>query len=223
MLGKALYEDALFQQYMSSRGFLEVNKHDRYVLEDYEEFLDERKRLMPNYVELLKILNIDFDKETTVEVGKGNLDSVVIPYEATIVTPYKGLFEARKGKVIEGKPMVIDDDIEVIYKYSMANGRETKKLDIQEGRIYMTQNLYGPQGVRNWFHLIPKNDIVVGVFGLRQDKDMNEKIDAIYKVADLIEGSKLSMGEVDDGYYCAMRSTGKEKQLVKEKTYERVR
>ena len=205
MLSKEDYEDALYGQYVSAKGFLGVSKSDKYIREDLKEYFEGMKYERRHYLELLRTLGVNYNEETTIEVGKGNLDSAVEIYNASIVTPYVGLFEGRRAPVYEGSYKIVDDDIVM----------GTGPLPIPQGRIYITHNMYNPSCIRGWINLVKNNDIVIGVYGREEDKDKDYKIGHVENIASLLDNGTYNHGTIDGYYFAAVRAEQDKKVLVK--------
>jgi len=219
MLGKEEYLDALYSQYMSARGFKAVSKKDKYIREDLDGYFEELAKEKGHYLELLRTLDVNYNDEHTIEVGKGNIDSVVTDYNASIVTPYEGVFEERKAPIYVGKYAVIDGEI------MMATNKDSKiqsfeELPITGGRIYITHNMYEPKCIKNWLDLVRRDDVVIGVFGNILDKDMDYKIGHVRNIASILDNCTYNLGTIDGHYFAAVRARQDEK-ILKE-TLERI-
>ncbi len=219
MLDRKEYEDALFSQYMSARGIKGLSREDRYVREDLDGYFTELANERGHYLELLRTLDVNYNDENTIEVGKGNVDSVVADYNASIITPYGGLFEGRKAPVYEGRYAVIDGEI------MMARGKDSKsqtfeELPITGGRIYITHNMYEPKCIKNWLELVTRDDVVIGVFGAIQDRDMSYKLNHVRNIASILDNGTYNLGTIDGHYFAAVRARQDVKIL--KKTLERI-
>lgn len=177
---------------------------------------------------MLDSMNISgiYERETA-EVGKGCVDSIVIPYDTTIISEYaKGIIMVEKSRiipsgmiVIEGTPVAFNIDKE---------SRETSSLNTSKVKTstkykdsfskFMTQNPYVDMNIARWEQLYNSGryNIVVGVYGSTYDKDIDAKIKRIKELE-----SKLSLpyvkesGTVGDTYCYAVASKSLVKSLVR--------
>ena len=154
----------------------------------------------------------------TAEVGKGRYDTIVKPFNTTIITPYsEGLIVPNKSRIITSKFIVLNG-MPVLYKANGMNITETKPILSDSTLTFMTQNPYMEANIKNWeqLHNSGESDIIVGVYGSIYDKDIESKLKQIQELEEKLNGSYIGDGAViGDTYSYAIASKRKVKTLVK--------
>ena len=167
------------------------------------------------YMELSKFADCD-----TAEVGKGRYDTIVKPFNTTIITPHISGLETLGNERIINAELVVMGETPVLF----GTNKNGKPISSSSNLTFMTQNPYTPIEIRNWedLHNSGENDIIVGVYGSIYDKDIESKLKQIQELEEKLNGSYIREGAVVcDTYSYAIASKRKVKTLVK--TYIRTR
>ena len=162
----------LFEQFCKAYGIKNADIYDKELVNAFFEWFMEPKIAQDAfYREQLNCMGLDIDDSKTIEVGKTVHDSIVLPYKTTIVTPDGTGFENYKDRVIvanlkfHGKfPTLIQQ-----------RGSMTHAIPVDLYQTFMTQNPYDKSEIENW-ERFPYQNVVVGVYGGINDKDVHEKI-----------------------------------------------
>ena len=198
------YTKYLITQYKNARGYKKINVNSDEFKKDFYLWVTKNQENGINYASLLFSLGIDFTTKKTVEMDKGNLDSVVLPYDTTIISPYINNNLNRKN--------VFDDKLIIKGNYPMR-----KEFDIKFYRL-MTQNPYSDFETKDYIkwkniHEYTDYDIVLGVYGNLYDLDKEDKIRKLevfksYLTQEYIESYDI----VNDNYYYLIASKPKIKK-----------
>lgn len=207
----------LINQYKSSTGIKNIDINLPQFLSEFNEWVKERNEIISLYIGLLDHMNIKFKKSSCVEVGKTSMDSIVIPYETTIITPYSEGFEDLKKKIIEADVKVYDT-MPTLVKDNKFLGN----LYNDSFSTYMTQNPYNNECLENWerLHNSGKNEIIVGVFGYQYENDTTKKINQLKYLKQQLNGNYIEDFTTYKDQYCyAIASEEKVKINVKRKYF----
>lgn len=200
-----LYETYLIEQYKNARGMKGESVSFSDFKKDFYNWLREYKKNAKSYVALLNLLNINFDNSNTAEVNKGKYDSVVLPYNTTIISPYMNNSVLNNGvnNVIIKKEFTI--------KRGMPCYEEYEKNIFR----YMTHNPYSNCDnieLMNWkyMHEFTTYEIILGMFGNLNDHDREEKIAKLksikrYTTIPFVEQYETT----NNGYYYVLASSPK--------------
>lgn len=178
----------LIEQFKQANGIKRSDEKSQLFISEFTEWIKERQDISTTYIELLDYMGLSyFATPSVVEVGKGSVDSIVMPYDTLIITPYSRFLEELNTennkrvtnayfKVVNGKPFKVFPSDEAIL-------RPIKNCD---DLTFMTQNPYTPKCIKNWdqLHNNSINDIIVGVYGNIHEKDAETKIKQLKQFRD---------------------------------------
>jgi len=210
--------DKIIKQYKESQGISNLSVRDLNnpnIRLDLLQWLLDRSVCNKQYATFLYMLNNDITLSTTAEVGKSQVDSISLPYNTTIISPYKFENIDNPERLIEGK-MIIGAELPYIY-----NIKDDKQIitEFPRNRIntIITHNPYAPINIQNWEKMHNKGslNIGVGVFGYVSDKDKLEKMKLLEDLRDKIIGSdyRFEFDTFNDIYCAAIMSESKVKKL----------
>lgn len=194
--------DMVVKQFLESKPMPKCSLKDVEYSRDFMNFILERRKLGEIYTSVLSSMGVNYDTSSCAEIGKGRLDSVVLDYDTTIITPYysgieksgyKGFLIPTNIKIYDGIPKLIDNSGQLVIS----------PVDIE---TYMIQNPYCEEQLDGLVELYKNGHagIVVGVFGNIHDLDYTKKVNMI-KTAQLKIGKCNALwGETDDSYYYAV-------------------
>lgn len=196
------YMRYLIEQYKKARGIFGININSQEFKDDFNRWLKQYQENCVNYASFLYSIGIDFTESTSAEVNKGNLDSIVIPYNTTIISLY--IKEIDRDNVLNNQFVL----------YGSKPFYKNFKHYIYR---YMTHNPYSNfdnEMLMNWknMHEYTNYDIVFGMFGNLYDEDKESKI----KKLELLR-SKLTLDYIEeydilnDSYYYVIASKPKKK------------
>lgn len=216
-----LYLYNLIKQYQSALGIKEKDINFPSFMTDFNEWLKDREFMGEIYINFIESIDDYWVERHQVEVGKGMLDSLVLDSDDTIITPYFEGIENKPGLIIPAEFYVYDGQPLAIHHQN--NEIQLQTVDLGNSIRFSTHNPYEPKNIQNWEQLLlTGNDITVGVFGSRDDKDFKEKIKQLEPLKDKLEQleggnyySGVNYETLGDCYYYALWSNPKVKRLEK--------
>ena len=152
-----------------------------------------------------------FTDSSTFEIGKGLFDSIIMPFDTTIITPHSYMLNVEPSRVITSNFMVCDGS-PIIFKAKGMQMIESNPIKGNAVQTFMTQNPYSDMNIRNWeqLHNSSKNDIIVGVYGSIYDKDMDSKLRQISTLKSKLNGNYVEENvTINDAYCYALASKRK--------------
>lgn len=183
----------LKRQFILAKG-LDIKYNDESEFFDYfRNWLLEMKIIGKKYTKYLDYLGLKYKDENTVEVGKTCFDSVVMPFNTKIISPIESLWAE------EYQERVFSEDILV----------NSKTLSFS---TYMTQNptlgnVPGQSCISNWNQVKNNKDIIVGMYGSIDDKDVINKINELQELKDKIyRDCTFNYTTDDNSYYCVLET-----------------
>ena len=154
---------------------------------EFLSWLKNRLEILGDYEYLLEELDIDFMNDNTAEVDKSPFDSVVLPFDTRIITPYIDRF-INYHNSFNFDTRLIPGNVEVEYGApyvkSLFDEKAINYISNLDVDVFMTQNPYG--GFDKYkFHELHNTGIysvILGVYGNTFDKDFSFKIKSLYDV-----------------------------------------
>lgn len=208
------YLDLLVMQFKQATGTKKVDINSHQFIKEFFEWLKKRRLIGTDYASFIDYMQGSFLTDSTVEIGKGKYDSIVLERNVPIITPFSEgiIHEAGITTAVfivhNAKPLMIRRD---------SGEYQVEKVDTEQIRRFMTQNPYVRGDIHHWEQLHNRgNDITVGAFGSIYDKDIESKIKQIEKLKDkMADGYKEEYAIDKDSYYYAIVSARKVKIRTK--------
>ena len=168
---------------------------------EFIEWLYYYKKMTYEYrMYLQQYYNIDLDNSSVVELGKGNIDSVVRE-EALMVTPYGYTFTDLYHK--DSKLIITDDNVRIDFGICKEN---TNGIN-----LYITQNPYlytNSVAELKQLHDLHNENIILGMYGKTYDYDRESKIKLLKQFRRGINSENqeydLDYYEQRDNYFCTI-------------------
>ena len=195
-----LYFKYLIEQYKSARGYKELDSDKEKFKVDFYNWLSKNEQIGINYASLLYVLDIDFTTSKTAELNKGHLDSIVLPYETTIISPYSQKIDRENIFVEE---VEIKGCCPQLKKY---------ENNIHRIMLHNPYNNFSTFDFKKWrnIHEYTNTDIVLGMFGNVYDKDRDTKIKQLEIFKKHLTRECIEKYEIlDDTYYYVIASKPK--------------
>ena len=214
--------EQLLEQYKKVNGINNLSLKDLksdIFCKEFKEWLLERKRYGNRYIDFLYDMDGRILERTTAEVGKTELDSLVIPFDTTIISPYEFKKLENRERLINSKFLVYEEK-PVLY---FDRQEQPTIVVLPERRIdtFMTQNPYTFYSVKYWsdLHNSGNYDILLGVYGSIYDKNIKRNLEILKYVKDrlILFDYKYDINHDGDIYYGALVSDFKEKKHQKVK------
>ena len=186
------YLRILMRQFVEAKGIENINTNSNEFMNEFYFWLAARFSQSEQYLDFVKSAIEVKDDRSTIEVGKGCLDSIA-NYKldnATIITPYTmGLGDNGQRQILKS-PLIISRD-------GLTN------IPFVTGCTLMTHNPYSGYCLKNWknLHNSGLNSIVVGIFGDKKDKDKDEKTCMLLYLKKKLNGDFVEKKETKDESY----------------------
>ena len=186
------YLRILMRQFVEAKGIENINTNSNEFMNEFYFWLAARFSQSEQYLDFVKSVVEVKDDRSTIEVGKGCLDSIA-NYKldnATIITPYTmGLGDNEQRQIIKS-PLIVSRD-------GLTN------IPFVTGCTLMTHNPYSGYCLKNWknLHNSGLNNIVVGIFGDKKDKDKDEKTCMLLYLKKKLNGDFVEKKETQNGSY----------------------
>lgn len=210
------YLEFLAKQYIKAKGIkTKRDMNDPKFIEDLLYWIREMNEIGNKYTTYLESLGIDFDRSNCAEVGKSELDTVVAPYNTSIISPVsKYIANVDRERIINANLRVHDS------KPYFVIGSKKILMPNYAFDTYMTQNIYTMSEVAHWddLHNSGNAKIIVGAFGYAGDKDIYPKINKMQLFQDRLDSSIIYDYSLIGDSYVVVVASANEKEKVKVKT-----
>lgn len=211
------YLNKLIEQFKTATGTKNVDVNSQAFIQEFSEWIKSRQIIGNEYGSFIEYMGVHpAIGDSSVEIGKGKYDSIVLGTDIPMITPYSDGIKRTSAEIItadfgiyEGTPMIIRHN---------KGGNQLEMVDTQAVRRFLTQNPYEQSCIRNWEQLHNAGDnITVGIFGSIYDKDIEQKIKQIETLkSGLIDDSFKEEYATENDMYCyAISSTRKVKTLTR--------
>ena len=212
------YLSLLIDQFKQATGTKSVDVNSQSFISEFSEWIKSRQDISRNYLALLEYMDLSkFADYDTAEIGKGRYDTIVKPFNTTIITPHIAGLETLGNERVINSEFVVMGDTPVLF----GSNKNGKPIDTSSALTFMTQNPYTPVEIRNWedLHNSGNYDIIVGVYGSINDKDVETKIRQLESLKSRLTDSFKEEETVINGTYCyAIASERMVKKLAKTRT-----
>lgn len=218
------YNKCIVKQFLDAIGS-KVNEQKTTIelLRELKDWLNYRKEIGKEYIMFLEELGLDyFKKSSTAEVGKGELDTLVKPFDTTLLTPYT--FKLKNESRFLIGDLSVKGGIPLLKKETYEGLTQNEIL--RQNFTFMTQNPYTPEKIQYW-HQLHNNgyNIIAGIYGNIYDKDFEEKIKLLNYLKRNLSDEYIIENLVNKDYYAfiiasSRKKIKKEKIVTLEKDYE---
>lgn len=214
------YLNNLIEQFKSSTGLKNIDIKSEQFIDEFTQWLKNRQLMGKEYAYFLDYMGFRFADSDCAEVGKGEYDSVVKPFDTVLITSATPIKKVNPNRIITGN-MRVYESVPVLVRHNKG-GNQLDLIPSDIIHTYMTQNPYGQSLISGWenLHNSGNNNIILGIFGSIHDKDIESRIKQLELLRD-----KLTCGDYKedystsgDSYYYAIGSDREIKKLYKVKT-----
>lgn len=188
----------LKHQYKDANG---INYKD-IDMNEFNEWLEKQQNNGEIYASFLYSLGLDITDSRNAEINKCSLDSIVLPYQTSIISPY--IEDIDRENTYNGE-LIIKGNTPYHHQYNSKIFR------------FITQNPYYNFKRRDYIdfknlHEYTKYDIAIGVFGNIYDKDRDSKIKMLEEFKKFLTVDYISEYDIfDDTYHYVIASVPKKK------------
>lgn len=155
------YLSLLIEQFKQANNIKNVDINSQAFISEFSEWIKLRQDVSKHYIALLEYMELSkFADCDTAEVGKGRYDTIVKPFNTTIITPHISWLETLGNERIINAELVVMGETPVLF----GTNKNGKPISSSSNLTFMTQNPYTPIEIRNWedLHNSGENDIIVG-------------------------------------------------------------
>lgn len=179
----------LKQQFKKATGSNTNDINSPEFIKEFNDWLFKRRITGDQILTTLDKLEFEIDNPNCAELGKGRYDSIVFPYDTTIITPYYKSFNIPRFS--SGK--IITEEFDVYNCVPILTSKHNSISDIkiikpEEISTYMVHNPYSHKDINRLIQLNtnPNISIIFSVFGNNCDKDKDTKIKMLNQLKDKI-------------------------------------
>lgn len=215
------YVKNLINQFTVANGIQNPDINSEQFVEEFSHWLKARKTIGKEYTYFIDYMGFSFANPECAEIGKGQYDSIVLPFDTTIITPASKTFKELDSKRIITGNMRVYESTPLLVRHSKKGRNFIDQIPSDIIRTYMTQNPFTPSSIMGWeeLHNSGVADIIVGIYGSTQDKDMDKKIKQMQSFKDKIQTRCIDeMAVAGDSYFYAVGSERLVKKLTKTRT-----
>ena len=193
--------------------------HNSEIKSSLLRFIMDKKMASNRFIDFIYDMNADVLERTTAEVGKRECDSVTVPFDTTIISPYEYKEVEDKERIIPAR-LVVWDEKPVIY-FKTSTLRSMYILPEKRIETLMTSNPDTLTEIANWdgLHNSGNFNIMVGIYGYLYDKDKETKLQILKTIKEkLLDNDYIFDYNTINDIYLAAITSDREKKLRKVKT-----
>ena len=141
------YLSLLIEQFKQANNIKNVDINSQVFISEFSEWIKLRQDVSKNYLALLEYMELSkFADCDTAEVGKGRYDTIVKPFNTTIITPHISGLEILGNERIINAELVVMGETPVLF----GANKNGKPISSSSNLTFMTQNPYTTIEIRNW-------------------------------------------------------------------------
>ncbi len=209
----------VIKQFKLSTGTKNIDINSQEFIDEFSAWIKSRRKMGKEYACFLDYLNFRFAEPGCAEVGKGEYDSIVKPFETTLITPVSSIKKVSDDRIITGHMRVYESTPLLIRHFKGGNQMSQIPTDIIH--TYMTHNILSESLISGWEDLHNSGSccIIVGIFGSIYDKDIEERIKIVENLREKLTCYEFDedYSTTDDMYMYALGSM--EKKILTKKKY----
>jgi len=203
------YLNKLIEQYKSATGTTNVDVHSESFIKEFTEWIKSRQLIGKKYLDFIEYMGSHPSLDSSsVEVGKGIFDSVVLDTQMPVVTKYFESMAQKKdySKILRGEFKVVGGTPKII-----TGNKMLQSLLPYDFSRFITQNPYDQSCIEGWQDLHNSGEnITVGIYGDASDKDIKTKLSLLRTLRDsLYDYYQEEYIKDGDMYYAAVSTTRK--------------
>ena len=198
------YIKVLFKQFCDAKGIIMPSQSIRkaftdWIVENYKVFL--------KYQEYLCYLDESIQDRNIMEINKGEYDTLTRTWENAVPISIYG--NPKRQFLLQPKgyrgvsPLILTEQNELIFP---------------DTHIFLTHNPYNLADVQDWnkLHNQGEYNILIGMFGQKEDEDMDNKLNTLSHLKDtMTDDCSLDYATDNGNYFAVLKSNYKVKKLVK--------
>ncbi len=190
--------DYLIEQFKHAKGIKKADIFSKSFINEFANWIHDRQLIGEEFVSFLDYLNLSFEDEYCAEIGKGERDTLVKPYDTKIISPFAdNITEVEDDRLITANFKVYNNNACLL--------TDKKLVVIPNSFIstYLIQNPYSfsnLEGLEN-LHNNDTHNIIFGLYGYCGDKDKTKKLAALASFRSKLDGDYISDYDTYEGAY----------------------
>ena len=206
------YLQNLYNQFKEAKGIKTSDEKLNSIDAEFNNWLIENNIVAQKYIEFLDNFKLNFKSDKCVEIGKGYYDTVVLPYKTNIITPALFTFRNKDSRRIKGGVLTICNNAPAIL-----NGTKIDTISCLNYETYMTQNTFNDSeiDILDDIQNSGYGNAIIGMYGLKYDKDKEEKIQKLVNLEKSNRGYKLFYYDLKDNYFAV--AVGSRKKVLRKR------
>lgn len=212
------YLKNLIEKFRNAKGLKSIDTNSIEFMQEFQLWIKEQQNIGKDYIDFLDYLGLNFRESSCVEVGKGDYDTIVAPYETSLITTALPLFTVDESRVLIGNLRVYGSMPLLSRRMKDKNLIDVVPKDI---KTYMIHNPSSIRTILGWenLHNSGRSNIIMGIFGSLYDNDIEYKIKELQIIKERLVSDDFKEDYVtDNGHYfytIASNRPIKEMSLVK--------
>ena len=201
--------DYLIEQYKHAKGIKNADIYSKGFIKDFNLWLNQKKIMGTEFLSYLDFLDLNYKKSNCAEVGKGEHDTIVKPFDTKILSSFTNdITNVNKDRFMIGNLKIHEGNASLLINH---------KLNIIPNSIVNTYLIHNPysfnslHGIED-IHNNNSANIIIGVYGNTTDKDYAKKTEMLDSIKDKLVGNYISEYDTsDEAYYYILASKNKVK------------
>lgn len=201
--------DYLIEQYKHAKGIKKADIYSKSFSIGFNNWLNQKKVIGNEFLDYLKFLDLDYKNSNCAEVGKGEQDTLVKPFDTKILSLNTNeITGVDKNRFITGNLRIFEGNAYLFLNH------ELKVITNNVVDTYLIHNPYSFNSISGIedIHNNGSANVILGVYGSTHDNDLEKKINRLNDIKDKLVGNYISEYETCDGaYYYILASKNKVK------------
>lgn len=203
------YLNKLIEQYKSATGTTNVDVRSESFIKEFTEWVESRQLIGKKYLDFLEYMGTHPSlNSSSIEVGKGIFDSIVLDTQMPVVSKYfEGMAQKKdSSKILRGEFKVVGGTPKIFTGDKMSHS-----LIPYDFSRFITQNPYDQSCIEGWQDLHNSGEnITVGIYGDASDRDIKTKLILLRSLRDSMdEYYREEYIKDGDKYYAAVSTSRK--------------
>ncbi len=206
--------DYLIEQFKKAKDIKTSDIYSKSFVTEFSYWLKQREIIGQEYINYLDNLELDYKSSRCAEVGKGEHDTLVKPFETKIISSnVNDITEVNSDRLIKG--MVKFRDGSAFLCTGKKDSLNYSRISNLEISTFMIQNPYSYKMVSGIADVHNKgtHNIIIGAYGSLYDKDKYKKVEQLKLIKAQLNNDFIEEYDTfDDSYYYIIGSLSDKKR-----------
>ena len=201
--------DYLIEQYKHAKNIKHADIYSTSFINGFNHWLKQKEIIGNEFLNYLSFLDLDYQNSNCAEVGKGEHDTLVKPFDTKILSLNTDeITGVDKNRFMIGNLRIYEGNACLVRNH---------KLDVISNDVIDTYLIHNPYSFNSIYgietiHNNGSSNIIVGVYGSTHDHDVQKKLDCLSNIKDKLVGNYVSEYDTyDEAYYYIIASKNKVK------------